>query len=82
MEHCENCGNTYSKVFMVNINDQSHTFDCFECAIQSLAPTCSNCHTKIIGHGVESDDQIFCCAHCARALGKTNLQDNATRAQM
>ena len=28
-----------------------------------------------IGHGVETDAQIFCCAHCAREFGKTGLID-------
>jgi hypothetical protein len=29
-----------------------YTFDCFECAIQALAPTCAHCQSRVIGHGV------------------------------
>ena len=46
-----------------------HTFDCFECAIEALAPRCARCTTKIIGHGIEAGDSFFCCAHCARESG-------------
>jgi hypothetical protein len=31
-----------------------------------LAPACTHCGCSIIGHGVEMDGQLFCCAHCAR----------------
>ena len=55
----------------------SHTFDSFECAIQALAPTCPNCGTHVVGHGVEKDDTIFCCAHCAKQEGVTELRDRA-----
>jgi hypothetical protein len=26
---------------------------------------------------VEADGQVFCCAHCARTAGKTQLKDRA-----
>jgi hypothetical protein len=33
-----------------------------------MAPVCSPCGCRIIGHGVEADDgQMCCCAHCAEA---------------
>ncbi len=64
---CDVCGNDYDKAFQVVIADNTHTFDSFECAIHALAPTCAHCGCKIIGHGVEADGRIFCCAHCARA---------------
>ena len=66
MAKCETCGNDYDKAFQVTMKGTSHTFDSFECAIQALAPTCPSCGTHIVGHGVEKDDTIFCCAHCAR----------------
>jgi hypothetical protein len=53
----------------------THTFDSFECAIHALAPTCEHCGCRVIGHGVESDARIFCCAHCAHAAGIDRLQD-------
>jgi hypothetical protein len=52
-----------------------HTFDSFECAIQALAPTCSHCGCRIIGHGVEDDGTMFCCANCAQMDGVEELQD-------
>ena len=75
MERCESCGNDYDKVFKVLIGDRSHTFDSFECAIHKLAPECEHCGCKIVGHGVEKDGQMFCCAHCASQLGVTEMVD-------
>jgi hypothetical protein len=64
MPTCETCGNDYDKAFQVTLNGSTHTFDSFECAIQALAPTCPHCGTHVLGHGVEKDGTIFCCAHC------------------
>lgn len=75
--HCEVCGNEYDKSFMVTVDGTSHTFDSFECAIHALAPTCAHCGCKIVGHGVESDDTIFCCAHCAKHEAVAALRDRA-----
>jgi Rieske Fe-S protein len=63
---CETCGNTYDKAFQVVLAGRTHVFDCFECAIQALAPSCGHCGCRVIGHGVEENGVIFCCAHCAR----------------
>jgi len=75
MAKCETCGNDYDKAFQVTMNGTSHTFDSFECAIQALAPTCPSCGTHVVGHGVEKDDTIFCCAHRAKQEGVTELRD-------
>jgi hypothetical protein len=70
MTPCELCGNTYDKSFEVRSADgTTHTFDSFECAIHVLAPTCSHCNCRIIGHGIESDGTFYCCAYCARMSG-------------
>jgi hypothetical protein len=74
---CETCGNDYDKAFQVTMNGQSHTFDSFECAIEKLAPHCGHCRQRIIGHGVENDSHMFCCAHCASAQGQHELKDRA-----
>jgi hypothetical protein len=66
MERCETCGNLYERTFEVVMDETSHRFDCFECAIHALAPSCDNCGCKIVGHGVEASDSYFCCMHCAR----------------
>jgi hypothetical protein len=69
MATCEVCGNEYDKAFEVRRDGESHVFDSFECAIQSLAPTCAHCGCRVIGHGIEGGGQIFCCAHCASEAG-------------
>lgn len=75
MPQCEVWGNDYDKTFEVVMTGKSHVFDSFECAIHALAPTCSHCGCKIVGHGVEIDDSFYCCAHCADKAGKSGLRD-------
>ena len=75
MGRCEVCGNEYDKTFEVVMSGARHVFDSFECAINALAPLCAQCGVKIIGHGVESADGIFCCAHCAQKAGVTTVRD-------
>lgn len=77
MAKCEVCGNNYDKSFEVIVAGKTHVFDSFECAIHALAPNCPHCGCRVIGHGVEEDGQIFCCVHCARADGSTELRDRA-----
>lgn len=74
---CDVCGTDYDKAFTVSRLGRTQTFDSFECAIQALAPTCVHCSCRIIGHGVEAGDQIFCCAHCADAAGVAGIRDRA-----
>lgn len=76
MARCETCGNEYGKAFQVTMGNAEHTFDSFECAIEALAPRCDNCGVRIVGHGVESGDSIFCCASCAGQKGVTGLRDH------
>jgi hypothetical protein len=75
MGRCEKCGNEYDKTFDVSLNGDTHTFDCFECAINTLAPECETCGIKIIGHGSEANGRMFCCAHCAEMSGVDKLKD-------
>lgn len=77
MEKCDQCGNAYSKVFHVMMQEQEFAFDSFECAIEKLAPRCHHCNTRIVGHGVEEGSIMYCCAHCARAEGVTELKDHS-----
>jgi len=77
MKRCETCGNEYDKAFQVTVSGRSHTFDSFECAIHTLAPTCAHCGCKVVGHGVEANGTFYCCAHCAAASGVRELQDRA-----
>jgi len=47
----------------------TYAFDSIECAAQMLAPVCLNCGCRILGHGVDGPEGVFCCASCARAEG-------------
>ena len=79
MQRCVVCGNRYDKAFHVIAADRtSYVFDCFECAIQALAPSCSHCECRIIGHGVERAGKMFCCEHCAREAS-SDAVDEASR---
>lgn len=77
MAKCEVCGNDYDKSFQVTANGTSHTFDSFECAMHALAPVCNHCGCRIVGHGVEANGSMYCCAHCARESGVSALADRA-----
>ena len=77
---CETCGNAYAHAFEIRTGDKTYVFDSFECAIQKLAPRCAHCKVAIVGHGVESEDKTYCCAHCARAEGVKGLRDHAESA--
>jgi hypothetical protein len=77
MKRCEFCGNTYDKTFEIRMGGHTHVFDCFECAVHSLAPVCGHCGVKILGHGVEADGEYYCCAHCASEMGVGAVKDRA-----
>jgi hypothetical protein len=75
MAQCEVCGNEYDKSFQISMNGHTHIFDSFECAIQALAPVCADCGCRIIGHGIEADGKMYCCAHCASEKGVAGVKD-------
>jgi hypothetical protein len=75
MATCEVCGNDYDKALEISRGGESHVFDSFECAIHSLARSCGHCGVKVIGHGVEAQDQVYCCAHCAAQEGVEGVAD-------
>ena len=78
METCEVCGNSYDKAFHLTTHaGDEHTFDSLECAITALAPSCAHCKCRVIGHGMEKNGAIFCCAHCATASGAPEMRDRA-----
>jgi len=77
MPRCDNCGNDYDKAFTITRGGTTRTFDSFECAIAMLAPQCSHCGCRIIGHGLEAEGKFFCCAHCATQSGVAGLRDRA-----
>jgi Rieske Fe-S protein len=75
MAQCEICGNEYDKTMEITRAGETHVFDSFECAIHAIAPTCDHCGCKIIGHGIESNGSMFCCAHCAAQSGVRGARD-------
>ena len=77
MAQCEVCGNDYDKPFQVVTQDGTHVFDSFECAIQRLAPTYRHYGCRVIGHGVEAEGTVYCCANCALAAGVVGMRDRA-----
>ncbi|MEX0730752.1 MAG: hypothetical protein WED00_17295 [Aquisalimonadaceae bacterium] len=76
MATCEVCGNDYHLSMNITAGGGQHVFDCFECAIQKLAPVCDHCGCRIIGHGMEAGDTFYCCAHCARSAGVRQVADH------
>ena len=77
MARCDVCGNDYDKAFQVTQQGRMMTFDSFECAIHAMAPQCAHCQCRIVGHGIEAQNKIYCCAHCARHSGVKGVSDRA-----
>ena len=77
MARCDVCGNDYDKTFSVTQNSGTMTFDSFECAIHAMAPRCSHCDCRIVGHGIEAKGKMYCCAHCAKHDGVKGVNDRA-----
>ena len=77
MAICKVCGNDYPHSFDIVRDGQRATYDCFECTIHDLAPICGHCQCRVIGHGIAAGEEIFCCAHCARQRGVTDVADRA-----
>jgi len=72
---CDVCGNAYDKTMTITHRGRTGVYDSFECAIQDIAPVCAHCGCRVLGHGVESEGLVFCCAHCARTQGEQELVD-------
>ena len=79
MTVCNTCGNDYDNTIRIVKEGRSYDFDSFECAIHALAPKCENCGCRVIGHGVQYDEAIFCSVHCSSAAGVTGLTDHQQR---
>lgn len=76
MAVCEVCGNEYWMTFEVHtVGGNVHVFDSVECAAQRLAPQCEHCGCRILGHGMEAGGRFFCCAHCARESGLSEVEE-------
>lgn len=75
MGRCDTCGNEYDKSFEVIQGGRRYTFDSIECAVHMIAPRCAHCECAILGHGVEGEGKIYCCANCAKHDGTSGLRD-------
>jgi hypothetical protein len=79
MATCDVCGNDYDSTMTIEVaGGGSGTFDSFECAIHALAPTCAHCGCRVIGHGIQAGDTVYCCAHCATQSGVEGVSDRAS----
>lgn len=76
MAVCETCGNDYARAFTVSRDGENWTFDSIECAASKLAPNCAQCGCRVLGHGLEEEGTVYCCAHCARRAGQHSLVDS------
>lgn len=78
IQKCSICGNEYDKAFSVTTHDGAqYVFDSIECAARGIAPECAHCGCRVLGHGVEAEGAVYCCASCARQVGVETLQDRA-----
>ncbi|WP_199711072.1 Prokaryotic metallothionein [Tessaracoccus antarcticus] len=66
MAVCDTCGNDDQNAFSITRGSDTGTFDSFECAIHTMASRCETCGCRILGHGVERNGTLYCCAHCSQ----------------
>lgn len=79
MAVCDTCGNDYERAFRLTTHDgRELTFDSIECASHRIAPECPHCHCRVLGHGIQVGDEVYCCAHCARDAGIESARDRVT----
>jgi len=72
MRRCDTCGHDYDKTFEVARDDRVYTFHSLECAAVALAPKCTYCGCRVLGHGPvarTSDIACYACAASARRAG-------------
>lgn len=81
MATCTTCGNDYELAFEVKTHDgHDYAFDSIECAAHKIAPRCAHCECVVLGHGIQADAQVYCCANCAREDGIDGVADSAAAA--
>ena len=80
MAVCDVCGNDYDRTFTITRGEASGTYDSFECAIRAWAPGCAHCGCRILGHGIETPQAMYCCANCVRRAGDAAGAEIADRA--
>jgi hypothetical protein len=79
MAICDTCANEYDKAFTVTRADgHTATFDSIECARSDWRRR-AHCGCRILGHGVEADDKIYCCDLLLRELRPQSRQHRRQR---
>lgn len=79
MALCDVCGNDYARSFQVTTADGERlTFDSLECAAHRIAPLCGHCNCRVLGHGIETPQAVYCCANCARRAGSPDAVDHVS----
>jgi hypothetical protein len=68
MAMCEVCHNVSEHPMQIRVGHTKYLFDCFECAIQKLAPVCRTCGCRVIGHATEMGAEVYCSTHCAQVM--------------
>lgn len=67
MKSCKKCGQPAQTPVTVRVGaGPQYTFDCFDCAIETLAPRCPECGRSYTGHPVTLGEQRFCSTACAQ----------------
>jgi hypothetical protein len=78
MATCSTCGNDYERTFHVRAYDGTeYDFDSIECAAAAVSPRCAHCGCTVLGHGIQADSAVYCCANCARGSDVEGVRDNA-----
>lgn len=63
---CRKCGQAAEIPVTVQVGDGSeYTFDCFDCAVETLAPRCPECGRVYSGRPVAFGEHRFCSSRCA-----------------
>src|SRR4029079_3929802 len=70
MSRCDLCGSECDDPLLVVMAGKSHTFDCLECAIYSLAPLCAHCGCRVTGRSAERHGRTYCSAQCANSAAR------------
>jgi hypothetical protein len=77
LSRCDSCGNEQNRTFEIRMARKLYTFDTLKCAIQVLAPTCTHCGDRILGHPVRLGLDQYCSAECAQAVAQSAQGEQA-----
>ena len=67
MRSCRKCGQPAQVPVSIRTGDgPSYTFDCFDCAIEMVAPRCPECRRAYLGRPVTSGEHRFCSTACSQ----------------